>query len=63
MRVYFSLGYGMICYLYLRELPKPSLWVRDKMVTYCWESKINLGNSDFDRDSTRYKILESVKKL
>lgn len=63
MKIYFSFGYGTICYLYLRGLPNPSLWIKDKMVKYCWESEIFLGNSDFERDFTRHKVLENRKKL
>jgi len=63
MRIYFSLGYGLLCKWYMDGLPSPALWVRDHMVRYCWVSDIYLGNGDTERDITRVKVYRGLKRL
>jgi len=63
MRIYFSLGYCLICKWYIDGLPKPALWVRDEMVRHSWLSNIYLGDHDTERDVTRIKVFRGLKKL
>lgn len=63
MRIYFNLGYGLICKWFMDGLPKPPTWIRGEMIRHSLKSHIYLGDSDAERDEGRVRVFSGLKKL
>ncbi len=68
MKVLFGFGFGMLNYLFLKQLPKPENWVKFEMLGHYWRVLMReilyteKSWMEWDQDETKRKIFK-LKKL
>lgn len=63
MKLVFNLGFGFMSRLYIKGLPTPAMWVKDKYVEYVFDLKPQYDNThDAFRDAFK-RATYGVKRL
>jgi hypothetical protein len=64
MKLHFGVGYGLICYLFLKDLPVPSMWLKTECLDYTYTYMLDYQSLyNDDKDTIKRKICSGYKKL
>lgn len=64
MKVQFGVGYGFVCYIFLKDLPVPSMWLKTECLDYTYKYMLDYQSLyNDDKDTIKRKICSVYKKL